>query len=179
MIDISEIPTVYRNPNARLLYIHLALKADYRGENLDKARLSLCQLASGAGLTISAVRHGLKVLQHAGLVKRDGDAWAVTKWLQPEPARKRPKTAQEQQQLSAAEERQKREDEQERRHQLEKKRRADLLAIGHTELTYLYEQKLTAAADGDEDARRFCKNWRANYDKEVDELIKRGYRKKP
>lgn len=177
LIDISEIPAVYRNPNARLLYLHMALKADYRGESLDLARLSLHQLAAGSGLTVSAVRHGLKILQSVGLIKREGEAWRVTKWLVQEPARKRPKNAQEARQIDAAAVRTVQNEEADRRRAMEREQRDKLLAMGHTPLTYLYEQKQAAARQGDQDAAAFCERQKATYDQHVKSLIEKGIRK--
>ena len=93
MIDISDMPEVYRNQAARLLYIHMALCAGYHDDDRDLVRQSLRVMAVRAGLTLSAVRHALGLLQRAGLVSREGDAWRVKKWFvdTPPTPRRQPK----------------------------------------------------------------------------------------
>ncbi len=93
MIDISDMPEVYRNQAARLLYIHMALCAGYHDDDRDLVRQSLRVMAARAGLTLSAVRHALGLLQRAGLVSREGEAWRVKKWFvdTPPTPRRQPK----------------------------------------------------------------------------------------
>lgn len=93
VIDISDMPEVYRNQAARLLYIHMALCAGYHDEDRDQVRQSLRVMAARAGLTLSAVRHALGLLQRAGLVSREADAWKVKKWFvdTPPTPRRQPK----------------------------------------------------------------------------------------
>lgn len=93
MIDISDMPEVYRNQAARLLYIHMALCAGYHDDDRDLVRQSLRVMAVRAGLTLSAVRHALGLLQRAGLVSREGEAWRVKKWFvdTPPTPRRQPK----------------------------------------------------------------------------------------
>lgn len=81
IIDITEQAAVYRNKNCRLLYLHLALVAGYHSEDRDVVSLSFRQLAAGCGLTLSATRHALGILETSGLVKREGAAWNVTKFV--------------------------------------------------------------------------------------------------
>ena len=85
LIDISELPQVYRNTNTRLLYLHLVLKSGYHNEDRDLARISLRNLAAAAGLTLSATRHALHILGEAGLVAKEGEAWRVRKWFVADP----------------------------------------------------------------------------------------------
>lgn len=93
VIDISDMPEVYRNQAARLLYIHMALCAGYHDDDRDLVRQSLRVMAARAGLTLSAVRHALGLLQRAGLVSREGEAWKVKKWFvdTPPTPRRQPK----------------------------------------------------------------------------------------
>lgn len=88
IIDISGLPC-YRSASVRLLYLHLCLKAGYHKEDLDVVHCSLVQLATGTGLTVSAVRHALCHLESAGLVSREGSALRVVKFVQPVLAAKR------------------------------------------------------------------------------------------
>lgn len=93
VIDISDMPEVYRNQAARLLYIHMALCAGYHDDDRDLVRQSLRVMAARAGLTLSAVRHALGLLQRAGLVTRECEAWRVKKWFvdTPPTPRRQPK----------------------------------------------------------------------------------------
>lgn len=93
LIDISEIPGIYGNHNARLLYMHLALKAGYHDEDRDLVQLSIRNLAMDCGLSVSATRHALKVLQKERLLSRQGTAWKVFKWLVPPPPSPRTQAA--------------------------------------------------------------------------------------
>lgn len=81
VIDISEMPSVYRNHNARLLYIHMALKCGYHDDDRDVLNDSIRTLALRSGLTVSATRHALGVLQAASLITKEGTAWRVRKWV--------------------------------------------------------------------------------------------------
>lgn len=82
IIDITETPDVYRNKNARLVYLHLALKAGYHDEDRDVLQTSIRTTAWKVGLTVSATRHALAVLERAGLLTRTKTGWTVTKWIQ-------------------------------------------------------------------------------------------------
>lgn len=93
VIDISELKQVYKNPNSRLVYLHLALKSGYHDADRDKCSVSIRNLAADVGLTMSAVRHALKQLQSNGLLTREKDTWVVKKWTidTPPTPRKKPK----------------------------------------------------------------------------------------
>lgn len=95
IIDVSEIREVYRNVTARLLYLHLTLRAGYHDNDRDQARISIRRLASEVGVSISATRHALRVLQASHLIRRDASAWIVTKWLPEQTVTSRPKTKRE------------------------------------------------------------------------------------
>lgn len=81
LIDISELPDVYRNKNARLLYMHMVLKSGYHDQDRDLLDKSLRSLASEAGLTLSATRHAVAQLEAAGLLKKEQGTWRVKKWI--------------------------------------------------------------------------------------------------
>lgn len=91
IIDITEISDVYRNKNARLIYLHLALKAGYHDDDRDVLQTSIRMTAGTVGLTVSATRHALAVLERAGLLKRTETGWTVTKWIQAAEPTPRPK----------------------------------------------------------------------------------------
>lgn len=81
LIDISEVPEVYCNMNARLLYLHMVLKSGYHDEDRDTLRASFRQLAAAVGLTLSATRHALRILGASGLIQKEGEVWRVKKWI--------------------------------------------------------------------------------------------------
>lgn len=82
IIDISENPAVYKSEGVRLVYLHLVLKSGYHDDDRDRAQVSIRRLAAAVGVTVSAARHALQVLQREGFVTRTKDhAWIVKKWL--------------------------------------------------------------------------------------------------
>lgn len=81
LIDISELPDVYRNKNARLLYMHMVLKSGYHDQDRDVLAMSIRRLASDTGLTLSATRFALAQLEQSGLLKKEAGAWRVKKWI--------------------------------------------------------------------------------------------------
>lgn len=96
VIDISEFRATYKNLNARLLYLHLALKSGYHDDDRDLIATSIRRMASDAGLTVSAVRHALATLERDGLVTKSEDGrLKILKWIVAEvpTPRRQPKTA--------------------------------------------------------------------------------------
>lgn len=81
LIDISELPDVYHNKNARLLYMHMVLKSGYHDQDRDLLAMSIRRLASDAGLTLSATRFALAQLEQVGLLKKEAGSWRVKKWI--------------------------------------------------------------------------------------------------
>lgn len=128
VIDISEIPVVYRSINARLLYLHMALKAGYHDDDRDLLDASIRQLARDTGLTVSATRCALSNLLASKLIERQGVRWKVTKWLIQDIPGPRPKTA-KQQRDQQREDAAKRYEEEQRKKELEKYRQEVFTAI--------------------------------------------------
>lgn len=94
VIDITEFPQIYRNLNARLVYIHMALKAGYHDDDRDICRLSIRNLSADVGITVSATRNALLQLEKSGLISKGSDCWIVKKWvLQESPTPRTHKTA--------------------------------------------------------------------------------------
>lgn len=93
VIDISEIPTVWRCQNAVMLYLYLCLKCGYHDDDRDKICVSTRGLAMYLGMTHAAVRHALSVLESAGLIKRQASEIIVTKFVQEKHISARPKKA--------------------------------------------------------------------------------------
>lgn len=81
VIDITDFPQIYRNIHARLVYIHMALKAGYHDDDRDVCRLSIRNLAADVGITVSATRNALLQLEKSGLISKGSDCWIVKKWV--------------------------------------------------------------------------------------------------
>lgn len=86
VIDITDFPQIYRNTHARLVYIHMALKAGYHDDDRDICRLSIRSLAADVGITVSATRNALQQLEKSGLISKSSDCWIVKKWVLQESA---------------------------------------------------------------------------------------------
>lgn len=162
IIDVSELPSVYRNVNARLLYLHMALRAGYHDDDRDVLETSIRILAAQIGLTISAVRHALHVLEGAQLIKREGSAWIIKKWLPMQTTSPRPKATQKQ--LDAVQDEAKIRARQERKEELERLRREEIKASGKTEFMLYYEGLQEKAQAGDPEAIKLVARHRATYE---------------
>lgn len=97
VIDISEMSEVYRNTTARLIYIHMCLKAGYHDTDRDLVRLSIRRVSADVGVTVSATRHALRLLERVGLLTREGELWRVKKWVEEQQITTRAKTKREMQ----------------------------------------------------------------------------------
>lgn len=83
IIDISEYPVLYGCVSARIIYLHLVLKAGWGERNQDYCRGSIRQLQGELHMTFSAVRHGLGVLLKMGMIKKAPGGWMVRKYCPP------------------------------------------------------------------------------------------------
>lgn len=81
IIDITEVPGIYRNKNARLVYLHLVLRSGYHDSDRDLIDISIRNLAMAVGLSVSATRHALACLKRDKLISRDGNSWRILKWV--------------------------------------------------------------------------------------------------
>lgn len=81
IIDIRELPAIYRNVNARLVYLHMVLASGYHDNDRDQTEISIRRISYETNLTISAVRHALGCLERAGLISRTGITWTVKKFV--------------------------------------------------------------------------------------------------
>lgn len=105
IIDITASRELYGNINVRLVYLHLCLKAGYHDNDRDMIRTSIRTLAADVGITTSAVRHAIRMLEKYGLLKRQPQWWAVRKWVPTEEPTKRATTKREMAERIAAMER--------------------------------------------------------------------------
>lgn len=161
IIDITDNPIIYRNLNARLVYLHLCLKAGYHDSDKDLVSVSIRRLAASVGLSVSAVRHSLKLLQKHGLLVKNGSRTIVTKWVMTEEITARPKTKKMARDAELAAERRRQEIRLE--HQYRRKTDEEFKADVITQ----YERFLQQQADGSISSigRRYLELNRANYER--------------
>ena len=152
IIDIREFPQIYRNNHAKLVYLHLVLISGYHDEDRDRTPISIRQICYDTGLSLSAVRHSLKVLISAGLLSRSGITWTVKKFvlekqISPRIRSEKKRTAAEnfERERQIKEEQERREKEEKKRYQ-ELRKRSDPLRDSVLEL-------MKKADKGDEEAR--------------------------
>lgn len=170
IIDITEQPAVYRNINVRLLYLHLCLKCGYHDHDRDIYDRSLRSMAADCGLTLSAVRHALHILEQAQLVSKVGGVWQVRKYIQSAAPTPRPKTKRQQTEQDIAKEREQANQERERQADIARQRREQQHAAGTNDFILYYEQKMREAEAGDIDAQRAVKRYRAMYEHHKEQL---------
>ena len=94
VIDITDYRQVYKSVNCRLVYLHLALKSGYHDDDRDIVDVSIRTLAMRVGITVSAARHALAMLEKSGLLTRRGGVMIVKKWCEQKPVTKRQSTQQ-------------------------------------------------------------------------------------
>ena len=166
IIDITELPTIYRNHNARLVYLHLVLRCGYHDADRDMTDTSIRQLSAAVGLTIAATRHALLQLQAVGLLTREGRVWTVRKFVAQSPISARAKTTRQAQQRAEA--RQREADEQEREDERARERRKimKLRAQGKTPFMVYFEKMEAAAAAGDIEAAEIVRKRRVAYEEQ-------------
>lgn len=161
IIDIAEFPSIYRNANVRLIYLHLCLKAGYHDNDRDICQTSFRSLAADTGLTVSACRHAVSTLETTGLLERKDGLWRVKKWIAESTITKRrkPKTenqeAQERARTAATEARERERQEFEQRYE------------GKTPYMLLFEMKQQKAEQGDPEAVQWCRKNRAMYEEQL------------
>lgn len=107
IIDVTECPQIYSCMSARLIYLHLVLKAGWGQRNLDYCACSIRSLQGDLHMTFAAVRHGLAVLEKYGMIRRGPGGCYVRKYCSPtQPGARKPTRRQQ-----AAEEQRQREQE--------------------------------------------------------------------
>lgn len=142
IIDITEQPDVYRNLAARLLYLHLVLRSGYHDDDRDTIGTSIRRISMDTGITVSAARHALRLLETAGLVSRKGPRWQVVKWVMTKEITARPKQGARAREAEAAAERER------QQRALELTYRKKSQEEHERELVATYERFLAAERDG-------------------------------
>lgn len=167
IIDITELTAIYRNVNARLIYLHLALKAGYHDNDRDLVDISIRRLAADTGLSVAATRHALRQLETAGLVARQGGVMIVRKWLKEQPISPRARTAKQQRAATIEAQRRQEKEAYERQMAAEAQSRENLAAQGKNAFIVYYEDLLKRAEQGDAEAAATAKRRRPMYEAEI------------
>lgn len=170
LIDLRDIPEVYRNQNVRLLYLHLVLIAGYHDDDRDVVRVSLRNLAAQTGLTLSATRHAVAVLIKWRLLLHRKSYFKVVKFIEEKEITPRAKTRKQQQQQQARLQQQQQQAEQETKESREREKIASIYEQNKTPFMVWYEEKMVLAAQGDQDAIRTVKEKRQQYEAHMSNL---------
>lgn len=165
IIDISEIPAIYRNVNARLVYLHLVLKSGYHDHDRDLVTMSLRRIAAETGLSLSAVRHAVSMLEKAHLLSRQGPFWLVKKWIIEQKISTRARTARQQKQIEIEAEKRRENEKREQEAEIERQRREQVAAQGKTSFMLFYESLEKKAAAGDLEAAESVKKYKSMYER--------------
>lgn len=163
LIDISEIPAVYRNINVRLLYLHLCLKAGYHDTDRDVVDTSIRRLSADVGLTVSATRHALGILIASKLVTKQGNTWIVKKWLLEGAITRRPRQGKTARVEAMADARAEQQRLFEKQLQEQEKLREESEKTGKSSFMRYYESLLERAKNGDLEAAQLAKRHEAMY----------------
>lgn len=152
IIDLSEFPAVYRNKNVRLVYLHLVLKSGYHDNDRDLIDISIRNLAWSVGLSVSATRHALHILEQARMLKRSGPLWHVRKFIIEQEITPRAKTQRESKRAAAAAVEKARNQTLNTELDKERERRQNLADNNTSDFIIYYEDLVRRAKAGDIDA---------------------------
>lgn len=169
IIDISDIPEIYKNHNTRLVYLHLCLFSSYESDTLDVYGGSIRRLAADVGITVAAVRNSLRILFKYGLLKSTEDnKYIVTKYLTRKEIKTRAKTEKEakekEQKISYERRKQQEHEEEERKRKEYKEQAAELAKQNKTPFMAFYEGLQKRYEDGDTSVLRSLKRYRETYE---------------
>lgn len=152
IIDIREFTQIYRNNHAKLVYLHLALISGYHDEDRDQTPISIRQICYDTGLSLSAVRHSLKVLISAGLLSRTGITWTVKKFVLDKPISPRIRSEKKRSAAENLERERIIKEEQNQREKEEKRKYQEEIKAGKNPLFEMVKDLMRKAAEGDQEA---------------------------
>lgn len=161
IIDIREFPQIYRNDNAKLVYLHLVLISGYHNEDRDQTTISIRRISYDTGLTVSAVRHSLKVLVSAGLLSRNGIIWNVTKFVLEKPISPRIRSEKKRSAAENLERERIIKEEQNQREKEEKRKYQEEIKAGKNPLKEMVKDLMKRAQNGDQEAAENLKRYKA------------------
>lgn len=154
IIDIRELPAVYRNQHCRMLYLHLTLASGYHDDDRDQLRTSIRRIAADTGISVSAVRNALKQLEKYGLLTRNGETWSVKKFILEKSITPRIRSEKKRKEAEAAARAASIQEEQERREKEAKKKYLEERKNGRNPLKDMVKEIMLKAQQGDEEAAR-------------------------
>lgn len=160
IIDIREFPQIYRNNNAKLVYLHLVLISGYHDEDRDQTPISIRQICYDTGLSLSAVRHSLKVLISAGLLSRSGITWTVKKFVLDKPISPRIRSEKKRTAAENLERERIIKEEQSQREKEEKRKYQEEIKAGKNPLKEMVKDLMKRAQNGDEEAAENLKRYK-------------------
>lgn len=161
IIDIREFPQIYRNKKAKLVYLHLVLISGYHDEDRDQTNISIRQLSYDTGLTVSAVRHALKILSTIGLLSRSGITWTVKKFVLEKTISPRIKSERKRLQAENLERERIIREENEAREKEQKRRVIEAKKAGKNPLFEMVKELMRQAAMGDQEATENLKRYKS------------------
>lgn len=164
VIDLTDMPALYRNHNIRLVYLHMVLKCGYHDSDRDLLDTSVRRLSADVGITVSAVRHALHIMEAAHLIERQGTMWAVKKWIPTETISKRTPEEAHKKPSDAVAERERIQRQRDDEKALRDRQIAELEAQGKTSFMVWYESMVEKAKTGDIEAQRSVERNRKTYE---------------
>lgn len=179
IIDISELQAIYKSHAARLVYLHLALKAGYHDDNRDLVLTSIRRLAADVGLTVSATRCAIHQLETNKLLSRTGNVWTIRKWIDAPNITPRTLTKRQQRSLDAAAARRQEQERREVQETLDRIQREQMFAQGKTSFMIYYENLLQKAQAGDAEAAKLVAKHKDSYEQQRLQMEQRKTNGKP
>lgn len=160
IIDIREFPQIYRNNHVKLVYLHLVLISGYHDEDRDQTPISIRQICYDTGLSLSAVRHSLKVLISAGLLSRSGITWTVKKFVLDKPISPRIRSEKKRSAAENLERERIIKEEQSQREKEEKRKYQEEIKAGKNPLKEMVKGLMIRAENGDQEAIENLKRYK-------------------
>lgn len=161
IIDIREFPQIYRNNHVKLVYLHLVLISGYHDEDRDQTPISIRQICYDTGLSLSAVRHSLKVLITAGLLSRSGINWTVKKFVLDKPISPRIRSEKKRSAAENLERERIIKEEQSQREKEEKRKYQEEIKAGKNPLKEMVKDLMNRAENGDQEAAENLKRYKS------------------
>lgn len=165
IIDIRELPAIYRNVNARLVYLHMVLASGYHDNDRDQTEMSIRRISYETNLTISAVRHALSCLERAGLISRTGITWTVKKFVLESSITPRIRSEKKKREIENLEREKMIQEETARRELEEKQKVIRLKKAGKNPLFEMVKDLMRRAANGDQEAAESLQLYKSTVEK--------------
>lgn len=155
---------LYRNPNVRLVYLHLCLRSGYHDSDRDLLKIPIRRLAEDVGITFSAARNAISMLMQYGLLSYDSGVFNVKKFIVSDIVTRRSSTRKQEKVKAIREQEQRQQIAREIEYEDNARRIDELHRIGKTPFMVYYESLQAKAAHGDADAIAALRRHKATYD---------------